>query len=138
MGKVMWICTVVLVAVVSTSSALQCFKCSDCDQEPYTNSNCLPGFGVCMTSTLGGKIRKSCAPRPVCKIEDGDESSINFVRAVKFFSSDDLKMLISNPGQAKDKAIHCCETDFCNGSTDTRASLVVLVFLLPFLYFLGY
>ncbi|XP_068231071.1 uncharacterized protein [Palaemon carinicauda] len=138
MTKVMWICTVVLVAVVSTSSALKCLKCSDCDNEPTTTSSCLPGVNHCMKSTIGGKIKKSCVPGAVCKLKDFNPTAINLLKTLKVFSDHDFKKMVSNTVHAKDKAIHCCETDFCNGSTDTRASLVVLVCLLPLLYFLGY
>ncbi|XP_064098877.1 uncharacterized protein LOC135210034 [Macrobrachium nipponense] len=139
MARILLVCAAVLLAVASASASLKCLKCSDCDKEPSTSSNCLPGFGVCMKTNVGGKIRKGCAPSAVCKLQDVDRTSINPLKSLKtIFSDHDFKKLFHDTVHAKDKVVHCCETDFCNGSSDKRATLSLLLILPSVLYFFGF
>ncbi|XP_064098875.1 uncharacterized protein LOC135210033 [Macrobrachium nipponense] len=137
MARLFLISAVVFTALVSTCSALQCLKCNDCENEPTKSSSCLPGFDVCAKTRLGGKVRKFCAPQLACHLENIDRTSVNPLRNLKtLFSDDDIHELTEKSGLAsKEKPISCCDSDFCNGTSEKKAALGLLL-VLPFLLYL--
>ncbi|XP_068231057.1 uncharacterized protein [Palaemon carinicauda] len=128
MAKSVLVCMLVFTGLVTTSWALQCLKCNDCENEPSRSSSCLPGFNTCAKTNLGGKIRKFCAPEIVCSVENIDRDSINPLKNLRtIFSDDDIVEISVKEGRGKEKAIHCCDSDFCNGSTEKKTTLGLLL-----------
>ncbi|XP_068231021.1 uncharacterized protein [Palaemon carinicauda] len=127
-----------LLALSSASNALQCLRCSDCRHDVEYVTTCRPGFDVCMKQVNYNKVKKSCAPRVVCKPEEIDRSSPDVIQDLKtFFSSRDINRLINSAFHTRTKTVHCCETDFCNGAPGQKTSLGLLILLPLALCLLG-
>ncbi|XP_066985529.1 uncharacterized protein [Macrobrachium rosenbergii] len=138
MAKSLCSVLLMLLALSSVSTALQCLRCSDCRHEVEIPTTCRPGFDVCMKQINYNKVKKSCAPRVVCKPEEIDRSSPDIIQDLKtFFSSRDINRLINSAFHTRSKTVHCCETDYCNGSPGIRTSSGLLIILPLALYLLG-
>ncbi|XP_064098879.1 uncharacterized protein LOC135210037 isoform X2 [Macrobrachium nipponense] len=132
-----WIILVVVLAVAtSLTAALKCLTCDDCKHKPPLSMTCPADLTVCMKTKIDGKIKKNCAPRSVCSVKAGDSKSMEVLKNLKtLFTDHDIKKLISDTIHRKDKLVHCCSADYCNGSPDKRTSMGLL-FLLPFTVYL--
>ncbi|XP_068238072.1 uncharacterized protein [Palaemon carinicauda] len=136
----LWMTILVMLAVsASLTVALKCMACDDCKHRPPLSMTCPAGNTVCMKTKIDGKIKKNCAPRSVCSVKAGDSKSKELLSKLKtLFSDHDVKKLISETIHGRDKLVHCCSADYCNGSSDRRASLGLL-FILPFaIYLFGF
>ncbi|XP_064098872.1 CD59B glycoprotein-like [Macrobrachium nipponense] len=112
------LCLCLVLVFVSTSSALKCYQCENCQKEDQVWSSCLPGFDVCLTSRLSDKIRKSCAPSNFCNIENIDRDSLDPNKNAKgLFSDHNMKKMMKANLYTKGKLVHCCGKDFCNRSS---------------------
>lgn len=131
-----WTSVVVLVTLVSVTSALKCYHCNDCGNSRGTVIDCGEDADVCMKIDFAGRIAKICGQNRVCKLKEIEHGAVNAWNSVKNFFSN-LDTGINVPDDTQAKVIECCDDDYCNSAV-TKLMNPLLILLPLLMYFLQY
>ncbi|KAK7081691.1 hypothetical protein SK128_002433 [Halocaridina rubra] len=127
MAKGMCLYLLLILALASTTTlALKCFRCDDCDDDPGTAYECGSGYSACMKINIAGNVRKTCGTSAACgfsTIEQGAVDAWNNLRNV----FRDLNENINLGSTAQATAISCCDSDYCNSATPRMISPVLIL-----------
>jgi len=103
-----------LIALVSPSLSLKCFKCTDCEKNTPKEQECSTTLGVIMTPicqkvVAHDKVAKGCSSKMICK-------------AAAKLAKQAAKAVDTHGAMT-----YCCEGDLCNGAPAPFAGLGLLL-----------
>lgn len=122
---------VLLIFLVSSAAALNCFQCSNCGDSYASEQKCLHGFDACMTFSVGNRVSKSCYMKIACEALQNVNLGAVQTALRKLFGS------VSHDISEKDlkgMEVNCCQGDYCNGATSSIINPLIL--FLPTIMFL--
>ncbi|KAK4309294.1 hypothetical protein Pmani_019068 [Petrolisthes manimaculis] len=126
------ICALLLVCLVSSAAALQCYECPDCGNSIGSIRTCDSPNDACMTISVKEHKSKACNVKFAC-----DAISKMDLSRVWESLRDVFRGLGSDVSQSDMNSvkIECCEGNLCNGATNSLVSHLLLI-LAPILLFL--
>ncbi|XP_045613262.1 uncharacterized protein [Procambarus clarkii] len=129
---------VVVLALVSVTSAIKCYQCSNCGTSVGNVQGCNPEYDVCMKLDLPGRIEKACGRSNACGLRTFDRDATIALNTIRtYLGSVDTGIQIPDDN-ALAKMIKCCDDDLCNSAVSKLINPLLLLLVPLVMYSLQY